>query len=752
MIGRFVTSHGPSFMLALVVLPAASRAVADAPAEIDYIRDVRPILAENCYACHGPDDAVRQAGLRLDQHAGATRELASGNRAVVPGDPTSSELVRRVTSQDPDLRMPPRETNKQLTEHEQQILSQWIATGGQYDVHWAFIAPHRPQLPAVKEASWIRNEIDRFVKARLEQHDIFHAPPADRVTLFRRLSLDLRGLPPTLEEVEAFEGDDSADAYEAAVDAMLASDHFGERLAQDWLDLARYGDTNGYHADSHRDMWLYRDWVIHAFNTNMPFDRFLIEQIAGDLLPEATPAQHIASAFNRNAAFNEEGGADPDEGYVTYAVDRTNTTGQALLGLTMGCAQCHSHKYDPISHKEYYQLLAFFNSIEGEVGGGGEDGHHGKPVPPVFKTASPLSGQESTVMVMKSMVTRRPAFVLTRGNFQQPGEQVQPDVPAIFPPLPSDLPRDRTALARWLVQPDHPLVSRVRVNHLWKSLFGEGLVRTAGDFGTQGELPSHPHLLDWLALEFIESGWDTKALVRKIVLSATYRQQSGMKNAVESIDPENRLLYRSPRRRLAAEQIRDMALTVSGLLNQTVGGPSVRPYQPEEHFAGKTGRKWKQSTGRDLYRRGLYTYWQRTAPYPSFAVFDAPSRQICTARRPRTNTPLQALVTMNDPVYVEAARALAETILTRGGESNQQRIESLVRRVLSRPPVAEEVQLLTQLHRQQAEIYDQDPQSATQLVAVGEHPHDPDLDVRQLAAWTNVAAVVLNLDEAISHE
>ncbi|MDC0935848.1 PSD1 and planctomycete cytochrome C domain-containing protein, partial [Pirellulales bacterium] len=595
MIVKFTTSYWLSAMLALVVLPAAARAIADGPAKIDYIRDVRPILAENCYKCHGPDDAVREAGLRLDQHAGATQELESGNRAIVPDDPSSSELLRRVMSADPDVHMPPLEVGKQLTEREQQILSQWIAAGARYDVHWAYVAPQRPPPPVVKEESWIRTEIDRFIKVRLEQHDISQAPPADRATLLRRLSLDLCGLPPTIEQLDRLLADNSPRAYESAVDEFLRSPHFGEKLAQDWLDLARFGDTNGYHADSHRDMWLFRDWVINAFNTNMPFDQFVIEQIAGDLLPEATPAQQIASAFNRNAAFNEEGGADPEEGYVIYAIDRTNTTGQALMGLTVGCAQCHSHKYDPISHKEYYQLLAFFNSIEGELGGGGENGHHSKPVPPVFKAVSPLSGQESTVMVMKAMQQRRPTFVLTRGDYQQPAEQVQPEVPAIFPPLRSDLPRDRTALAAWLVESDHPLVSRVRVNHLWKSLFGTGLVRTAGDFGTQGSLPSHPQLLDWLAVEFVESGWDTKALLKKIVMSATYRQQSSM-NEVAEFDPENRLLYRMPRRRMAAEQIRDMALTASGLLNRTVGGPSVRPYQPEGHFAGNTGRKWKQST------------------------------------------------------------------------------------------------------------------------------------------------------------
>lgn len=751
MINTSATTNWLSLLSALLVLTAAARAIADTRTEIDYSRDVRPILAENCYACHGPDAAVREAGLRLDQYEGATLRLESGHRAVVPGDPSSSELVRRVTSEDADFRMPPLESEKRLTDHEQQILSQWIAAGAQFDVHWAFVAPQRRRPPVVQAESWIRNEIDRFVQARLEQHEISHAPPAKRRALLRRLSLDLCGLPPTVEQLDRFLADNSPRAYESAVERLLSSPHFGEKLAQDWLDLARYGDTNGYHNDSHRDMWLFRDWVIHAFNTNMPFDRFVIEQIAGDLLPEATPAQQIASAFNRNAAFNEEGGADPAEGYVIYAIDRTNTTGQALMGLTVGCAQCHSHKYDPISHKEYYQLLAFFNSIEGEIGGGGENGHHGKPVPPVLKAVSPLSGQESTVMVMKSMQQRRPTFVLTRGDYQQPAEQVEPNVPAIFPPLRSDLPRDRRALAAWLVEPDHPLVSRVRVNHLWKSLFGTGLVRTAGDFGTQGSLPSHPNLLDWLAVEFIENGWDTKGLLKKIVMSATYRQQS-LRKEVARVDPENRLLYRMPRRRMAAEQIRDMALAASGLLNRTVGGPSVRPYQPEGHFAGKTARKWEPSTGADLYRRGLYTYLQRTAPYPSFAVFDAPSRQICTARRPRTNTPLQALVTMNDPVYVEAARALAEEILTRGGESDQQRIEALFQRVLSRPPAAEEAELLTQVVGQQTEIYYQDESLAAQLVAVGEHPRNPKLDVRQLAAWTNVAAVVLNLDEAISHE
>ena len=742
----------------LAFLCSGEISFAEKPQAIDFARQIRPILAAKCLACHGPDEKARKGGLRLDIRKSATKELESGEVAVAPGKPRESELVRRINTPDASERMPPKKSKKTLSDAEKELLARWIAEGAKYKIHWAFSAPVRATAPAIKKRNWPLGDIDKFVLARLEAEKIEPSPAADRVTLIRRLSFDLRGLPPAVSEVDEFLADKSPQAYERLVDKLLKSPHFGEKLAQDWLDLARYGDSNGYHNDSHRDMWLYRDWVIHAFITNMPYDRFVIEQIAGDLLPGATAAQKIASGFNRNNTFNEEGGADPDEFYVSYAVDRANTTGQTFLGLTVGCAQCHDHKYDPISQREYYRFYAFFNSIKGEVGAGGENGYHNKPLPPLLKARSPLAagnpaaGREATTMVMKQMKQRKPAFFLVRGDFQQRGEQLQPGVPAVFPPLPSDKPRNRLGLAHWLVRRDHPLVSRVRVNHLWKLLFGTGLVRTAGDFGTQGELPSHPKLLDWLAIEFIESGWDTKVLLKKIVMSATYRQASTVKGRVVASDPYNRLLSRAPRFRLSAEEIRDVALATSGLLKRSPGGPSVRPYQPANFYADKIGKRWNQSKNDDLYRRGLYTYWQRTAPYPSFIIFDAPSREICMVRRPRTNTPLQALVTMNDPVFVEAARVLGEHVVREGGKSTSDRMLYVFRRVLSRRPSQREIDALSRIVARQRDVYAKNPESAKQLIATGQHPVEKNLDPVEVAAWTNVASVLLNLDEAITRE
>jgi hypothetical protein len=729
---------------------------ADEPTAIDFARDIRPILASKCFTCHGPDKKARKAGLRLDVRQQAIAKLESDEIAIVPGKPEKSELVRRINTSDADEQMPPKKTKKTLTAAEKKLLTKWIATGADYQIHWAYKTPSRPAAPKTKDASWPKGEIDRFVLAQLEAKKLSPSKQADQTTLIRRLSFDLRGLPPTLSEVDQFTSDKSPDAYARLVDRMLKSPHFGEKLSQDWLDLSRYGDTNGFHNDSHRDMWLYRDWLIHAFNSNMPFDRFIIDQIAGDLLPNATSSQKIASGFNRNNTFNEEGGADPDEFYVAYAVDRANTTGQVFMGLTFGCAQCHDHKYDPITQREYYRFYAYFNSIAGEVGAGGENGYHNKPLPPLLKARSPLAtdakSAKASTMVMKAMAKRKPAFFLVRGDFQQPEGKVEPGVPSIFPPLLADKPNNRLGLAHWLVRKDHPLVGRVRVNHLWKLIFGSGLVRTAGDLGVQGELPSHPQLLDWLAVEYIASGWDTKSLVRKIVLSSTYRQSSVVKNRVVASDPYNRLLSRAPRFRLSAEEIRDMALATSGLLKRNLGGPSVRPYQPATFYSDKIGKRWNQSKGADLYRRGLYTYWQRTAPYPSFIIFDAPSREICTVRRPRTNTPLQALVTLNDPVFVEAARVLGEHVLRDGGKSDDDRLQYAFRRVLSRSPSPRELKTIQGVYQRQKEIYSKNRDAATQLISNGQQPAAKGLDPIELAAWTNVASVLLNLDEAITRE
>ncbi|MEE2640020.1 MAG: DUF1553 domain-containing protein [Planctomycetota bacterium] len=1082
-----------SLLIALWIIPADKRIAAD----VDFTRDIRPILAEKCYSCHGPDDAVRQGDLRLDLRQQALAKLPSGSVAIVPGHSARSELIRRIHSTEPGESMPPEDSRKKLNDRERRLLQEWVDSGARYDLHWAFQPVRNPKVPPAAFPAWQRNEVDAFVGKRLKLAQLKPSEPADRVTLIRRLSFDLRGLPPTLAEVDSFVQDAAPDAYEKLVRRFLESVHFGEKLAIDWLDLARFGDTNGYHNDSHRNVWLYRDWVIHAFNSNMRFDQFVREQVAGDLLPDATEQQRIASGFNRNAPFNEEGGADPDEFSVVYAVDRSNTTGQALLGLTMGCAQCHSHKYDPISHREYYEFYAFFNSVEGEPGGGGENGHHGKPVPPTMMASSPLANAEldrlkreildrsqrvdreigrllrddaqlkssvlkwarastdllknthlnvrdglvlhldaadvngdgkpdvlqfgnrkrnvsrwadlsklknhadatgdpewlpsgfqgqhpavqldgvrdflrttaggreladgytivaavsfgaksahqmlviwgdeangkrralwrtagakptlsfngysadvvgnqplptgkaaialvsqegagrqvklelngrpggqgtpslipytgeaitigannaggekteaaigevlvynrqlnsvergrlgaylagkfsiettyqaipppvaeilkrdqqdwtkedwnvlgkhylltqgdptgveirnqakiisdrkkrvaqlqtrASTMVMQEMKQRKPAFVLARGDFQNPGKQVQPNVPAILGRLPEGKLQTRLDLAHWLTREDHPLVSRVRVNHLWKMLLGTGLVRTAGDFGTQGELPSHPELLDWLAHRFVASGWDTKALIHDIVVSATYRQQSIFRKETTPGDPQNRLLSRSPRFRLSAEEIRDMALASSGQLSRVLGGPSVRPFQPPNYFAANSGRRWAMDAGEKSRRRALYTYIQRTAPFPAHLIFDAPSRQICTATRPRTNTPLQALVLMNDPLFLKAAGALAHKTLTRESETVEQRARFLFRSVLSRSPSRDEMDLLLLTVREQHEVYRRNPADAEAFLRAAGFSK-PDLPKAELAAWINLAHVVLNLDEAITRE
>ena len=1039
---------------------------------IDYNRQIQPILADKCYACHGPDPKTRKAGLRLDVEAVAKGELESGEHAIISGVIENSELVRRIYHDDPDELMPPPDLKKRLSTEDKALLKQWIAEGAKFDQHWSFRPIERPA----------GDGIDFFVARRLAEENMQASAQADRITLARRVSYDLRGLPPTVTEVDAFVADREDGAYGRLIDRFLKSPHYGEKMAQSWLDLARYGDTNGYHNDSERAMWLYRDYVIDSFNTNKPYDRFIIENMAGDLLPDATDETRVASGFNRCVTFNEEGGADPDEFYVAYAVDRANTTGQVFLGLTVGCAQCHDHKYDPISQKEYYQLYAFFNSVEGEIGAGGRTGYHGKPLPPLLKVSTteqkqktsalaqqiPLAeeklsasidlfrddqalvaerqkweatlgsspqkkqmpiknglvlwldagdlkegekieswpdksgagrdaiasggptatkdgvngrpavrldgksqflrtakggekltgdftmiavvkqgapqhhqmlimwGEEAngkrralwrtdkrkfgfngyhadvvgsadvpadksqllmltksgndhliklshdgnsvgegqvklqaygataitigannagketaaadiaevllfdraltpdeqqrlgrhlaqkydlpsafleapadileiaklpetardtnqaekihdhfifnvnastrdainklegeiaslkkqksdseknlpTTMVMVEMKNRKPAHVLMRGDFQQPGEQVQPDVPAIFPRLPEDQPRNRLGLAHWLTDPKHPLVARVTVNRLWAQFFGTGLVKTMGDFGTQGGWPSHPHLLDWLAADFIESGWNVKALQKKILLSETYRQSSINRGRFLETDPDNRLLARAPRFRHSAEEIRDTALAVSGLLNRKIGGPSVKPYQPDGYLSS-IGKKWKVAQGESLYRRGLYTFWRRTMLYPSFQIFDAPSREFCSVDRPRTNTPLQALVTLNDPTFVEAARVLGEKLAGTKGNV-ETRLRTAFRNILARAPSAAEIALLKLTHNEQLEHFRTDAkEGSAPLAKAGASPSAEGVDTAEAAAWTVVAQILLNLDETLTRE
>lgn len=1054
------------FVVALLAFFAGDAAAADAaPAAtagkdaqpaIDYSRHIRPILSNYCFKCHGPDEKERKGGLRLDIRDAALKPATSGEAAIVPGKPADSELVARITADAADRVMPPPASNKKLTPQEKELLQQWIQQGADYKLHWSYVKPQRPPLPTIQDRAWPRTGIDYFILQRLEKAGLKPAPEADRVTQIRRLTLDFTGLPPTLQDVDNFVSDTSPNAYEKVVDRLLASPHFGERMALDWLDLSRYGDTNGYENDSDRSIWKYRDWVIGAYNANMPFDQFTIEQVAGDLLPNATAEQRTATGFSRNVTYNEEGGADPDEYMIKYGVDRTNTLAAVFLGITMGCAECHDHKYDPFSQKDFYSLFAFFNNVDGEKGAQGHD----VPLPPLLtfptpeqtatlqrvstelaaldktlqqelaqakleenadgpqaaasaaadqkasnpfehvwvedalptgaqpqgneaekswqwgeqpaqqvfsrklshtRTAKGLSqhyftgassglkigeddklfayvyldpqnppktvmlqfndgswehraywgenlvtwGSEGTpsrlplgplptvggwvrlevaakaiglapgavvngmaftqmdgkvfwdkaglltrtpqaplpqdtlaawekfelgppnppsklpnpvrdalqvapdkrtdahknelrnyfvryvysknratldplnkqidelkaleastnaaipsTMVMSEMAKPRTAYVLMRGNYQTPGEAVTANVPAILPPLPAGKPVNRLGLAYWLIDKDNPLTARVTVNRYWKQFFGTGLVKTMEDFGSQGEFPSHPELLDWLAAEFMESSvapngqstWNIKALLKQLVMSAVYRQSAAPQASILEIDPFNRLLSHGARFRLPAEAIRDNALVVSGLLNSRLGGKSVYPYQPADYYSDKGRWKWTQSTGQDLYRRGLYTFWRRTTFYPSFQVFDAPTRESCTIDRPRTNTPLQALVTLNDPVFVEAARVFGQRIMQEGGDSVTQKLTYAFRLCVARPPRDKELEVLQRLYTAHLAKYQADSAAAKALVSNGAALRPEALPVVELAAWTAMGNVLLNLDETITRE
>lgn len=780
--------------LALLIGPAA----ADSP--VDFDREIRPILSENCFACHGPDANERKARLRLDTREGILA-MKDGVTAVVPGQSDASALIQRAISHDRDEVMPPPKSGKQLTPAQIEKLRQWIDQGADWQGHWAFERPVRPATPAVSDAAWVRNPIDAFVLERLEKVKLAPQVEAEARTLIRRLSLDLRGLPPTPEEVEAFLADSDASAYVALVDRLLASPHYGERMAQMWLDLARFADSDGYHDDTPRSMWRFRDYVINAFNANKPFDQFTVEQIAGDLLPDATVEQRMASAFHRNGPTSSEGGADANEYAAKYAVDRVNTTSTTWLGVTLQCAECHDHKYDPFTTREYYQLFALFNQVPENVL---ERALHvaplmAAPTPEqeeklgeLTRQATALEQQLKALMpeapaatagelnkqlavavqareefgnsfprlrVMADLPEPRPTHILVRGDYRNPGEQVSPGVPASLGKLPDGLKPNRLALARWLTQPQHPLTARVHVNRLWQMIFGVGLVKTSEEFGSQGERPSHPELLDWLAVEFFESGWNVKHMLKLIVTSATYRQSSKISPGLLELDPENRLLARGARFRLPAETVRDNALAVAGLLDRTraVGGPSVKPYQPgdlwrEFSYGDSADKTYVRDKGADLYRRSIYTFWKRSILYPSHAIFDAPNREVCTARRPVTNTPLQAYVLLNDETFVEAARVLAQGVSAEHLEHFSKQLHRAFHRALARPPSAAEAATMENLYHQMLVVYRRQPEAAARLLAVGDSPPLAGADPASLAAWTCVANAILNFDETITKE
>ena len=1027
-------------------------------AAVDFARQVRPILSANCFQCHGPDEKHRKADLRLDVRKGAFADLG-GYYAIVPGKPDESELYLRLIEEDSVSRMPPPKSHKSLTADEIDLIRRWIEQGAKWKDHWAFVPPKRPPLPAVRNQTWPRNPIDYFILARLEREGLEPAAEADRRTWIRRVTLDLTGLPPTPAEVHAFLADRSPEAYERVVDRLLRSPHYGEHMARYWLDAARYGDTHGLHLDNYREMWPYRDWVIQAFNSNMPFDQFTLEQLAGDLLPNATLDQKIASGFNRTHVTTSEGGSIAEEVYVRNVVERVEGFGTVFLGMTIGCARCHEHKFDPVSQKEFYQLFAFFNNLDGnpldgnrkdpppvvqvplpgreqrlaevrsqlekiaeqlaqrrqaaerefqnwleqaqkqradqpslpkgelahfaldetdgnevrsdppaksvgrvqgtvawvagkygrafqfdgkthlELGDVGrferdkgfsygawvyidspitgtvlsrmDDGaahrgydlyigggkvyvhliHHwpnnairintkkplavkkwqhvfitydgsskaegvrvfidGKPAQ-VEITHNSLTGsirtdkafrigrrtpgapfrgkiddvrlfgrqltpQEvaavagtdpigpllaiepskrtpeqtetlrrhfletrdepyrrllaersrwqaeekkalamvATTLVFKERPKPKDAYVLIRGAYDRKGEKVERATPAVLLPWRDEWPKNRLGLAKWLLDPNHPLTARVAVNRFWQQCFGVGIVRTAEDFGSQGEVPSHPQLLDYLAVDFIESGWNVKRLMKMMVLSATYRQSSQATPEKLARDPENRLLSRGPRFRLDAEMLRDQALAVSGLLVRKIGGPSVKPPQPSGiweavGYTSSNTARFKADTGDKIFRRSLYTFWKRTAPPPAMTIFDAPSRESCTVRRERTNTPLQALVLMNERQFVDAARALAQRIMTEGGSTIEDRIRFAFELVTARLPDEDELRVLRNLYTEQLQHYRKDVSAAKQLLNGGDFKPKADLPADELAAWTMVGNLLLNLDEVVN--
>ena len=739
---------------------------------VNFNRDVRPLLANHCFRCHGPDADTREADLRLDQPDSAYVELDSGERAIVPGHASSSELLRRITSADDDVRMPPSELGPGLEENEIALLETWIEQGAAYENHWSLEPIQRPSLRELPAAS---HPIDRFVLAKLSEAKLLPNEGADRGTLIRRVSLALTGLPPTIAEVEVFQSDPSTDAYERLVDRLLMSPRFGERWARIWLDIARYADSAGYAQDPARTIWRYRDWVIDAYNINKTFEQFTVEQIAGDLLPDPTVDQLLATAFHRNTMTNSEGGTDDEEFRNAAVVDRVNTTMQVWMGLTMGCAQCHDHKYDDISQEEYFRFFAIFNSTEDadkadespwleelsadqqhqrdelqamlthlQDGGESTKEERGK----LQKQLDAVRGVRTPIMRELAKEKQRETFVQVRGNFRVKEQVVSRGVPAALHRI--DGMPDRLQLANWLISSDNPLTARVVVNRYWELLFGAGLVPTSEDFGVQGELPSHPELLDYLAAELMRHDWDTKWLIKEIVTSATYRRSSKVSSHMATADGSNRWLARGPRFRMPAEMIRDQALAVSGLLSTKMHGPSVNPPRPKlglrAAFGGSTD--WETSEGEDRYRRGLYTSWRRTTPYPSLATFDAPSREFCTVRRIRTNTPLQALVTLNDPVFVEAAQALARRVLRTHQDWSSQ-CDLAFQLVVARKPVTSESARLKKLYDETVTKYQADLDAAAQMA------YDPlgetaEFDVIELAAWTVVSNVLLNLDETLA--
>ncbi|AXY77385.1 DUF1553 domain-containing protein [Paraflavitalea soli] len=735
---------------------------------ISYNFHIRPILSDKCFVCHGPDANKRAAHLRLDNPESAYAPLTEtkGAFAIVPGKPDESELYKRIISTDPAYQMPAAESHLGLlNEHEISLVRKWIQQGAKYERHWAFIPPVKAALPEVDNQQWVKNELDNFILAAMQEKGLKPNEEADKERLLKRVAFDLTGLPPTMQMMDDFINDASSNAYEKMVDRLLASPAYGEKMAVHWLDVARYSDSYGYQDDNIRTQWAWRDWVIHAFNKNLAYDQFLTWQIAGDLLPDATKEQMLATGFFRNHKFTEEGGVIPEEYRVEYNLDKTKTYGKGIMGITIECAQCHDHKYDPFSQKDYYQLFAFFNNTK-EVGYEGDVTQSKPAKKPVLQISQDERQQllnfinykdtgSLFVSVMGDNDTLRKTYVLKRGSYDAPSVEVSPAaVNAVMPYDTTRYQRNRLGLAAWTVNKNNPLTARVFVNQLWQEFFGKGIVKTTGDFGMQGELPSHPALLDWMAIDFMEHKWDIKRLVKQMVMSATYRQSTKVTPDKLGIDPDNIYLSHGPRNRLPAEFIRDMVLASSGLLINTIGGPSVKPYQPKGLWEAATSGRgvlatYQQDHGEQLYRRGMYTFIKLTVPPPSMLIFDASNRDQCEVKRLKTNTPLQALIMMNDPTTLEASRVLAQQLEAQSG-SAKDKIATAFRRIICRKASDKELQVLQSYYEEQLKLFSQKQLDAAKTLKVGEYPGNDKLDANTCAALMKTVNTIYNLEEAIS--
>lgn len=744
--------------LATAADPPAPRAPSQPPAgaalgeeRLEFNRDIRPILSDNCFACHGPDPEQRAADLRLDISESLFEDVG-GTPLVVPGEADESELWVRINHEDEDLRMPPVDSGKTLDPAQRELIRRWIAEGAEWQEHWAFTVPTRPSPPAIPDASHAAGSIDRFVIAGLQRENLRQSPEADPRILVRRYTMTLTGLPPREREIAEFVAAYAQDADRACsdlVDRLLASPRYGERMAIHWFDLIRFANTVGYHGDQEHVIAPYRDYVIQAFNDNLPFDQFTAEQLAGDLLPDSTLEQKIASGYNRILQTSHEGGVQQKEYLAKYSADRVRNFGSVWLGMTVACAECHDHKYDPLPQRDFYRLAAFFADIDDLQSFDGRDKSPTRREPEI-EVPSPAGPRRTMVT---EAIDPRPIRVLHRGDWMdESGEIVEPGVPMMFAAIETEGRATRLDLARWVTRPDHPLTARVFVNRLWKLCFGRGLSTSLEDFGSQGQPPTHPELLDWLACEFVDSGWDVKHILRLIVLSKTFRQSSLETPELRQQDPDNQWLARQGRPRLEAELIRDSALAISGLLNLELDGPSARPYQPDGYYSQLNfpTRTYLADQDDNQYRRGVYMHWQRSYLHPMLKAFDAPSRELCTAQRAVSNTPQAALVLLNDPTFLEAARVYAARIIREGGEETDQRLRWAWRTALAREANDRELELLRSLFERDLAEFRLDPQAAASLLQIGLAPAAEDLATVELAAWTSVARAIFNLNEFIT--